>query len=104
MTDADSPNRSDAPGRTKAGRLIDGCGFDGIGDELERRWTDDGGRDGLGTLTDAFNRRLLGRTMRDAGMDPLDGEAETVYCGDWKTQYDVATLLAEGGCRCGAEE
>ncbi|MFC4360331.1 rod-determining factor RdfA [Halobium salinum] len=77
MTDSDS---ADPPSRTKVGRLIGEYGLDGIGEEFERRWTGQSGeRDSLRTLADAFNERLLERAMRDAGMDPLEGEVENVY-------------------------
>lgn len=80
MTDTDSADASNAPGRTKVGRLIGEYRLDGIGDELERRWTDDSGeRDSLRTLADVFNERLLQQAMLDAGMDPIEGEVENVY-------------------------
>lgn len=60
--------------------MIAAYGLDEIGNELERRWTgQNGDRDGLRTLADVFNRRLLRRAMIDAGFDPLDGEAKNYY-------------------------
>jgi hypothetical protein len=80
MTDSDSADGTNAPGDTKVGRLIAEYGLHGLGDELERRWTGaDGDRDSLRTLADVFNRRVLDHAMRDAGMDPLDGEVANAY-------------------------
>lgn len=74
MTDGTSPRR------TKVVRLFDKYDLHGVGDELERRWTgQDGERDSLRTLADAFNRQLLETAMLGAGMDPLDGEVENIY-------------------------
>lgn len=80
MTGTDSTETQGASARTKVGRLIGEYALDGIGDELERRWTDDADeRDSLRTLADVFNRRLLERAMHDAGMDPIEGEVGNVY-------------------------
>lgn len=77
MTDSDS---SDSGRRTKVARLISEYGLDGIGDELERRWTgQEGERDSLRTLASVFNRRLLVETMTETGMDPIDGEVQNYY-------------------------
>lgn len=47
---------------------------------LAARWRGDGGpRRSLRDLADRFNESLVRATMRSAGMDPLDGEAENVY-------------------------
>lgn len=79
MTDSDSSD-SERTRRTKVARLIPEYGLDGIGDELERRWTEpEGDRDSLRTLADVFNRRLLAETMTETGMDPIDGEVQNYY-------------------------
>ncbi|MFH5801741.1 rod-determining factor RdfA [Haladaptatus sp. CMAA 1911] len=79
MTNSNSSNRPVAR-RTKVVRLIEEYDLDDIGDELEQRWTGrDVERDSLRTLAAVFNQRLLGVSMMEAGMDPLEGEVENVY-------------------------
>jgi hypothetical protein len=70
-----------SPGRdSKVAALIDRYGLEGIGAELERRWTaPEERRDGLRALAEEFNRRLLREAMVEAGMDPLKGEAANAY-------------------------
>lgn len=90
MADSDSTDTGGVSRRTKVGRLIDEYGLDGIGNELERRWTGETGeRDSLRTLADVFNERLLERAMLDAGMSPLDGEVANAY--RLLTDADVST-------------
>ena len=77
MIISNSSNRPVAR-RTKVVRLIEEYGLDGIGDELEQRWTGrDVERDSLRTLAAVFNQRLFGVNM--IGMDPLEGEVGNVY-------------------------
>lgn len=66
--------------RSKVGRLIDDHDLDGLGQELEDRWT--GATDdqlSLRDLADLFNRRVLRATLDDAGRRLLDGEVENLY-------------------------
>jgi hypothetical protein len=80
MTDSDSSDSPDTPRQTKVGKLITEYGLEGIGDELERRWTgQDGDRDSLRTLADVFNRRILAQAMATRGMDTIDGEVKNYY-------------------------
>lgn len=80
MSDTDDEEDGRSARRTKIERLIDEYQLAGIGDELERRWTADAEeRASLRTLAADFNRRVLERTMVDAGMDPIDGEVDNVY-------------------------
>lgn len=80
MSDFDSADGPGDPARVKVGRLIREYSLGDVGAELEERWTgEDGERDSLRTLADAFNERLLERAMLDAGMDPITGEPENVY-------------------------
>ena len=66
--------------RGKVVRLIEKYNLDGIGDRLERRWTASGDeRMSLRDLADKFNRELLRGAMTEAGMQPLDGDAENLY-------------------------
>lgn len=79
MSESDPPV-ADKPPTTKVARLITQHGFDELGVELERRWIgQDGERDSLRTLADAFNQRLLEHAMDDAGIDSLEGEVENIY-------------------------
>lgn len=80
MADSNSSDSDETPRQTKVGRLITEYGLEGIGDELEQRWTgQDGERDSLRTLADVFNRRILTQAMADRGMDAIDGEVENYY-------------------------
>lgn len=65
---------------TKVGRLIDAYDLAGLGAELERRWTATGEeRLSLRDLETLFNRRLLERSMREAGMASIEGEVDNLY-------------------------
>ena len=67
------------PTNSKVGRLIESYGLDGLGEELEQRWTADEDADSLRTLADVFNHELLEAAAVDAGLDLLDGEIKTFY-------------------------
>jgi hypothetical protein len=80
-SDSDSGSSSGGGGRrSKVQRIIDERGFEGFGDELERRWTTDGD-DGasLRELADEFNRRVLADEAEAAGVQFLAGELENFY-------------------------
>jgi hypothetical protein len=80
MTNGDDEHVEGERPRTKVERLIESYELDGIGAELERRWTGESGeRDSLRTLADDFNERLLERSMREAGMNPIAGEVANRY-------------------------
>ncbi|ELZ98088.1 hypothetical protein C440_02533 [Haloferax mucosum ATCC BAA-1512] len=72
---ANRPN----PTNSKVGRLIESYELAGLGEELEARWTADENADSLRTLADVFNHELLKVAAVDAGLDPLDGEIESLY-------------------------
>jgi hypothetical protein len=83
-SDSDSNTDSSSSGgggrRSKVKRIIDERGFDGFGDELERRWTTDGDdRASLRELADEFNRHVFADEAEGAGMQFLEGEAENFY-------------------------
>lgn len=64
----------------KVVRLIDEYDLDGVGAEMERRWTADGEeRMSLRDLSERFNRQLLEEVMARAGVQPLSGEVENLY-------------------------
>lgn len=65
---------------SKVARLIDEYGLQGLGAELEDRWTADGDeRMSLRDLADLFNERLLERVLFDAGLDGLEVGVERTY-------------------------
>ncbi|WP_336345926.1 rod-determining factor RdfA [Halalkalicoccus ordinarius] len=79
MSEPGSSSADESP-TTKVARLLQKYGFDGLGDEIERRWTGQTGkRDSLRTLADLFNQRILQQAMENNGMQPLEGEVENVY-------------------------
>jgi hypothetical protein len=66
--------------RSKVERVIEKYGLEGLGDELERRWTGETGeRESLRSLADRFNRAVLRAALDEAGSSPLDGEVENTY-------------------------
>lgn len=65
---------------SKVARVIEEYGLDGLGAELEARWTATGEeRLSLRDLADLLNRRLLEEALREAGMSPLEYDVETTY-------------------------
>lgn len=75
---------------SKVARLISEYGLDGLGDELETRWTGDGvERTSLRDLADYFNQQLLERALVDAGMSALDSDVSSTYRN--LTDEDVST-------------
>lgn len=75
--------------RVKVARLIDEYGLDGLGPELERRWTAEDNRMSLRDLAEFFNQRLLSQILTDADERPLEGEVENLY--HLLTADDVST-------------
>lgn len=66
-------------GRSKVDRLLGAYDLDGIGAELESRWTATEDRSSLRDLADYFNRRLLRSAMDEAGVSTISGEVENTY-------------------------
>lgn len=65
---------------SKVARLIHEYGLEGVGAELETRWTDDGAdRMSLRDLAEYFNKQLLEETLLDAGMPALESDLEATY-------------------------
>lgn len=63
----------------KVARLLAKYDLDGFGEDLERFWTANGSeRKSLRDLAALFNERLVSQVMADAGIQPVDGEAENV--------------------------
>ena len=70
---------SDRPD-SKVARLIDRYGLDGLGDELERRWTADGqARLSLRDCAELFNKRVLEAVLVEAELNALRRDVETTY-------------------------
>lgn len=64
----------------KVGRVIRKYGLDGLGTELEARWTGKGGDQySLRALADRFNQRVLEAALEDAGVRSLEGDVENRY-------------------------
>lgn len=61
----------------KVGTLIEAFDLDGLDDDLERSWQDDGVS--VRRLARTVNHRVLARTLQDAGVDVVDAELETTY-------------------------
>jgi len=84
------PDTTDSRPSSKVARLISEYDLDGLGEELEARWTGDGvERTSLRDLADQFNERLLERALIDAGMAALDSDVSTTYRN--LTDDDVST-------------
>lgn len=66
-------------GRSKVQHLIERYELGDYGAELERAWTAEEDRRSLRQLADEFNARLLDTKLRDAGAEPLEGEATNMY-------------------------
>lgn len=75
--DADA---ADTGRKSKVARNIDAYDLEGLGAELEQRWTGSADeRDSLRDLADFFNRRLLESVVASTEIDPLKGEIENLY-------------------------
>jgi hypothetical protein len=84
------PDTTDNRPSSKVARLISEYDLDGLGDELEVRWTGDGvERTSLRDLADYFNEQLLERALIDAGMSALDSDVSSTYRN--LTDEDVST-------------
>jgi hypothetical protein len=67
----------------KVGRVIREYGLDGLGTELEARWTGKGGDQySLRALADRFNQRVLEAALEDAGVRSLEGDVENHSPGE----------------------
>jgi len=75
----DESNAAKRVSRSKVARLIDEHDLDGVGTEMEARWTAEEDRLSLRALADFFNRQILQARLDDAGIDTLDGELENTY-------------------------
>jgi len=75
MTDS----RDDRPS-SKVARLLAEHDLEGLGDDLEARWTGEGAeRTSLRDLADLVNRRLVESALREAEMSALERDVEAAY-------------------------
>jgi hypothetical protein len=75
---------------SKVARLIEEYDLDGVGADLEARWTGDGvERMSLRDLAEFFNKRLLEQTLLDAGMSTLESELDATY--EHLTEDEIST-------------
>jgi hypothetical protein len=66
--------------QSKVTRVIEKYDLEAAPEELANRWSADSDeRMSLRELSTHLNERVLGAAMRDAGMNPLDGEIENTY-------------------------
>jgi hypothetical protein len=79
MGQSDSRDDSTDGRRRKVVRLLDEYGLEGLGVDLEERWTAEDERLSLRELADYFNRQLLRQAMLDAGVQTVDGNVENIY-------------------------
>jgi len=80
MTESEDAGNESTGRRIKVARLIDEYDLNGLGAELEWRWTaDDEDRLSLRALATHFNQHLLRTRMAQAGTQSLDGESENTY-------------------------
>lgn len=79
MGESRDPDGAGSGRSTKVARLLDEYDLDGLGAELERRWTADEDRWSLRDLASLFNRRLLEAALDRANVQTLDGEVANVY-------------------------
>jgi hypothetical protein len=76
----DQESSATHPGaRSKVARLIEEHDLEGLGAEMEARWTAEEDRMSLRALAAYFNQEILRKRLEDAGIDTLDGELENIY-------------------------
>lgn len=90
--------------RHKVKRVIEKYEISGAGDELEAQWTADGAeRTSLRNLAAQLNRRILRASLREAGVDATEEDANSIYrqlSGDnvlESTRNQVRRRLKEDG-------
>ena len=65
--------------RSKVARLIKEHGLEGLGADMEARWTAEEDRMSLRALAAYFNQEVLRTRLEAAGITMLDGELENIY-------------------------
>ncbi|EMA41675.1 rod-determining factor RdfA [Halobiforma nitratireducens] len=82
------PNASPGP-KPKVARLIEKYDLEGVGADLEQRWTRAENRESLRSLADSFNERLVRTALAEVGIDTIAEDVSRVY----------ALLAGEAGSR-----
>ncbi|MXV61766.1 hypothetical protein GS429_06745 [Natronorubrum sp. JWXQ-INN-674] len=73
-------DRTTGPGpMPKVARLIDAYDLEGVGADLEARWTHPTDRESLRSLADSFNERLLRTALSEAGVDTIAEDVSHLY-------------------------
>jgi predicted transcriptional regulator len=81
-TDEANDDRQPDPTRSKVGRIIEKYDLSDMGEELEARWTGEGGeRSSLRDLASDLNGLILKTAANEAGMTPLDSVVQNWYEG-----------------------
>lgn len=75
----EEPETSGRGRRSKVARLIEEYNLEGIGEEMERLWTDEQDRRSLRDLAKYFNHAIIEVVLENAGVQLLDGEIENIY-------------------------
>jgi hypothetical protein len=76
----DQESSATRPGaRSKVARLIEEHDLEGLGTEMEARWTAEEDRMSLRALAAYFNQEVLRSHLEAAGVTMLDGELENIY-------------------------
>ena len=65
--------------RSKVARLLEEHDLEGLGAEMEARWTAEEDRMSLRALAAYFNQEVLRTRLEAAGINMLDGELENIY-------------------------
>jgi len=79
MDQSDDTSGSGRGRRSKVARLIEEYDLQGLGAELEQRWTAEEDRSSLRELAAQFNQELLREALEAANVQHLDGELENTY-------------------------
>jgi hypothetical protein len=77
MNDETRATKSGQP--SKVARLLEKYDLEGLGAEMEARWTAEEDRMSLRALAAEFNQEILRACLGDAGIDTLNGEIENIY-------------------------
>lgn len=72
--------RDSGPGpMPKVARLLEKYDLEGVGDELEARWTHPDDRTSLRALAESFNERLVRAALEDAGVETITEDVGHLY-------------------------
>ena len=79
MAGPDSSGPSTRGRKSKVARVLDEYDLEGLGAELERRWTASEDRWSLRDLARFLNQRILETALEAANVQTVDGEVENIY-------------------------